>query len=1414
MIRQRITWTALPNGRATKGLRLSVFVAPRLQTDEAPRPDLAMFGDFEAWPSRVNAMAFVVEVEGGTPIETERASAPADPKLWKALFPPGTYVRPFEFHDHSDRIIRSLPVRGVMGYLDDLYARIAERSPEDLPKLVPGRDDDPAATLSDLIDDLGGVHDRLARAKLQWKRRKGEWYDPDFTGLETRALPPELTSLPGLPGKAAVDFYQAVRFYDRPEMQDEYLKTPDAALVPPPPEVPDVDFHQMLTHLGDYPVMLRRLGLVVDLLLPDLPLGDGALRVLPRWEKGPEPFNEDFPPWTCYRVTKPGFLARPLPASDLDDGMLALEGASDRYGEGKTEFDLVQVDPDGAAIKLVGTAATLGDTLVGLDGRRLAFDTPDDAGLPSLRSAGIAVIRRGRALHLWQRLLDAADRDDEPDPAKVYNYADHLVRGYRLDVLDETAGAWRSLCRRVGTYRITDPGGEVHVVVDEEGRPTIRDEGYVKAASTTSADTEQSDLYLHETFVRWDGWSLVAPRPGRTIYPDPSVEDGIPKQDEVVDRRPPDPATSFKLEAAFVAEAGSLPRLRFGHGYRLRARLVDLAGNSVTADEAGDAHASETLRYVRSEPVPPPALVPRAAMREGESVERMVIRSNFDQTSVEYAAGHAALGYREDDERHVVPPKASELLVETLGMLDESFGAGKDYDTWYSVAVREGATLAHTHEIDPATGEPVPVAGSIMIPGTPPPGGPPPGEEAPGAYLINTEEQFPLAYLPDPYGRGASLRGLPGADPVHTQPFEGDWPQALPFRIRVAERPGTITASSCQESFLNPIDPPAWDADARVLTVFLRKAGVARVRYSCYPGADDLKRSGLLRWLDRSPEASQLARRALLGTHWMITPFRELVLVHAVQQPLCEPRALLVSPREKVGDTYALVIGRTELSVRSTGQVELSARWREPVDDLDDPGPKEVDGRAHVANLRIDAGLPEPGWLPFPLPDPATGQPVDKIRHEFGDTKHRRVHYRLTATTRFREYFHPSVTADAEAIIRRGPQVEVNVLSSARPKAPQVLYLLPTFSWERERTPEEGPWSRFRSVRRGGGVRVWMERPWYSSGEGELLGVVVSPTPGADLPQGMRPLVSHFGMDPIWDTAVPAGTLTLADFPPGAPRESGLALAETAAQTVEVAGFEPEFHDGRRLWFADVDLARKAAPSYYPFVRLALARYQPDSMNASTKLSRVVQTDFIQLVPDRTLTVTLRDDDSVDATLFGPAPSGPIPNRVEVTIEEHDGKIPGPLGWSPLPSAEDRPNPVRLSPGLPDRRWIQFDVPQDTLLAGLIDRQVERWDGARGTRIRRANLPHVDAAGRPGVEPLGRVKRLPVVLLDGYELWSGRVRLPGRRGARPLRLTVREWEHYQADPDVGKLDRDRQPPTIRGPYLDRVVFAEQVELGG
>ena len=135
-----------------------------------------------------------------------------------------------------------------------------------------------------------------------------------------------------------------------------------------------------------------------------------------------------------------------------------------------------------------------------------------------------------------------------------------------------------------------------------------------------------------------------------------------------------------------------------------------------------------------------------------------------------------------------------------------------------------------------------------------------------------------------------------------------------------------------------------------------------------------------------------------------------------------------------------------------------------------------------------------------------------------GDTRHHTINYRFRASTRFREYFDPETLApppalpgkpvdDGQSVV--GPEVTLSVPSSARPAAPVVHSVLPLFRWEAGTEPEQPVATR---RKRRAGVRIYLERPWYSSGENELLGVLLAPA-GNDS-KALRHPVSQWGAIP------------------------------------------------------------------------------------------------------------------------------------------------------------------------------------------------------------------------------------------------------------------------------------------------------------
>ncbi len=1388
---QKIVWTTLPNGIDGNRLKISIFVSPRLWTDESTHPILRDFPDFLMWPTKVQAVRFFIEFKGEVTVEAVPDKWDLDAKLWEGIFGEKSPVRPYRFPDFKERIIRTYPARGILSELRKIYESIAESSPGAPPKIQPeaGKGLDP--TLKNLLSDMGDLLDK----SRDLERHLKEYFD------KYKVLDPA-KHYDGFSSKRKLDFFQAKRFYDRPEMKEPYYPQPNASLVPPEPKKPELDFHQALAALGDHPVLMRKLGLVLDFTIPRPNGTSSSLRVIPQWGVADHP--EDLTPWTHYLLAGDRFIARSRPDSELQNRMLNLKDANDAYDSKNPLYDLVQIDPDGAALKLIHFIAAMVRLF---KAEKIPYGGMEEGGLPALRSAGIAVTRFGRADKLHKRFTEMLQKNTDLEKNKpglfpVELYADDLLRGYRVDILDESSGLrgqWRSLCQRVGAYSFPGPTNE-SIPVD--------DEGYVKGASTTSKDGEKSDLYLHEAVFRWDGWSLCAERPGKTLVPKTRIEevplfnwDQVPggesdrfkqflqkdfgivwaasamikkdangdtviagskaarkpvllklnaertralltledgkrvelvarqesdglkilkrvvKQDEAVAKVFNKAVTEFNFESNFAAKPFSLPRLRFGHTYRVRARTVDLAGNSEPLESKDGSWATGPLFYARYDPLSPPVLVLRDRPSDGESAEKMVIRSTYDQTAQKYVdtepVKRALTGkgytYSAVNERHIVPPKTSQLMAEVHGVLDEYIGKGKDYDRGYYISLKEEGTLLDKEIVDIKTGKKVSIPGrdSIEIIETPA-GGVPPGEMT-GRYVIHGEEQLLLPYLPDPMARGAAFQDLPGAGSpgggvpglkqvvypglnlnVLLVPFDSTWPEAAPFRIRIAERPGRMIGDNCEETFddANTAQPgaPAWDPVNRILTVCLGKAQTARVRYSSFLSEEDLEKMGVWKWLSTSAKLEELKKRALCGSHWMLTPFRELVLVHAVQQPLCQPRMFNLDVRKPVaiGCTHATIKADLHLSAKSTGKIELLAKWENWVDDLEALGPKRVEGKAPVFEMKIDESSPDKFSI--------DGNTPPLYRHEFGDTKYRRIQYKLRGTTRFREFFPPEITQDLNNITREGPSVEVPILNSDRPAAPKVHYVIPFFEWKIPTTaPGIERWVHVERKRVGGGLRVYLGRPWYSSGDDELLGVILWPDPAAEPPEEIKPYVTHFGRDPIWNASAVTMGLTPGDFL--RVRRSGvrLTLDEVLSTKViygpkvSVVGFMPEYDWVRRLWFCDIQLNMANLTSYYPFVRLALARYQPNSICKAVgsavldaNLSRVVVADFAQLVPDRTLEITFRDEIRFDISVSGYGVFKSATNRLEVGIQTRDPQIPGELGWVPIEGTADQPNPCPL----------------------------------------------------------------------------------------------------------------------------------------
>lgn len=1237
MATQTVVWTALPNGVRDGRLHLSVFSSPRLVGD-SPQTTLAAFGDWKNWPAV--KITFFVKVGGAAEVKATAVGPALRSDLWTKLFTDTTRVvgSSNQMASLSERVVRTPPTTKVREFVRNEYGKVgawwSTEPPAAFSYFEWGGGDlrtqglipfpiGPKVRLGDvrLNPDAKQRAIGVIRNLLESKRR--------VTGDE-----PELAGFP----REAIHFLLVDQFHRRDSNENPRIcRVAIAAAVTGPPEL---DFHTAVGALGEYPALLRMFGLVRDISIP-MVAATPAVPVSVRAEWTPLISTTNVSPATECAITSSTFLAVASPGSLIKNGLLELE---------KPNFELMDIDPDAGARAINASAETIE--------RARNEDILGPQPPPALESTGLSLTHADRASTFDTLLAKAAGLEQG---LRVRNFADttinaeDIMRGFRLDVWDDVSKAWHSLCLRKGTYTFNG----IMIQADDEG-------------TIVTGHTEQpgdTTIYLHESLARWAGYSLVAPRPGL----------GTSDSGELVGGdTAPDPA--FNLKAAFRAAPGSLPRLRYGRTYRMRARIVDLAGNGLRLSDvpASATQVSEAVKYRRYEPVAPPFALLRKPRSEGESPERMVIRSNYNT---------AATG---DSQRHLAPQQIAELTAEQHGMFD----IPKGLLTPPAVSKAAYSTIVSRNE------------GSFADTGTPDPR----GQE----QKYYDTDQLTLPYLPDVLARGAAFQGLPGSSdtPVMVDFDFGllaKWPAARPFRIRIVEGSGA----------------PAFDSHHRVLTVKIPKGRMFDVRYSSRINAADRDLLGLWAWLVDYVESggeipsdftiAELEQAAVQGKLWQLTPFRTLTLVHAIRQPLTVPAFSKPIAVRKIGETSAAIVDKVSVDGPSTIKLDVVANWREQIDVIAKPGPEPLDGQARAFTTEV-------------------GYNYELIqmnqRHEFGDLKYRRVNYSLIGTTRYAEYFverkkvqlikDTAVAVSAAGIVfgsdsvaamgespatfvrdldyrvdtasgkitalvdslnnqtvevsfvappitrsstEAKPAAIVDIPSAGRPIAPEIAYIVPTFGWEKSATT---------SKRLGNGVRVFLKRPWYSSGDGEQLGVLLMNGNTQPLAK-MERYVTMWGEDPAFASAATSGVPLVGNFPVAIRSKLRIKLAESdrdtsLTDTVAVAPHDVFYDAERQLWYSDITLT-PPGQSYGPFVRFALARYQPISITG-VELSTSVLAQFVQLSPDRTLTIVSDASDPTKVQLavagltYRPVSGYASHATIDVLVQTQNPALSGDLAWS------------------------------------------------------------------------------------------------------------------------------------------------------
>ena len=514
------TAVALPvSVGADAAAHVTVFVAPTLRPDH----DGAVLGEFELFRLWGDVVAdgltvTLVDQLGEFPADVDLAGF--DQALWQKAFGTTTPVRANSVPEWQDRDWRTFAAKDCSDIAKAVHlatiaadpvtpvAPLAHPLTQELLKVAAqtgaltfgdgqghgdgqGRDRRGRIPTYDESALTRYLDDTLARGG------DGAWTTPEARPSGSTTDPTESVL------DALRQLHLARRFYERPESQaaKQEVKSPPDKVTPLP--VPEAEFHERVAAAGDHPTFLLRLGLLLPVR------ADPARLRRSRWlaavvhTRGGDDACRS-PRLAVRALRDDSFVSTPNP----DDPAIWADGAL-TLGDSSV-FDVVDVDPDGSAIKAERFLTTI---------PRLAIvqanKTPGDAASPAMRASGLTVTRRqqaGRALTQLDRQAGYQSALEVPNPPANLPllHTQDVTRGVRVEVWDSVSRVWHSLHSRRSTLLV-------------DGKAVYTDDpndGFIQGTSATETrEVPDSAVHVHEAMFGWEGWSLSAPRPGKRVRP-------------------------------------------------------------------------------------------------------------------------------------------------------------------------------------------------------------------------------------------------------------------------------------------------------------------------------------------------------------------------------------------------------------------------------------------------------------------------------------------------------------------------------------------------------------------------------------------------------------------------------------------------------------------------------------------------------------------------------------------------------------------------------------------------------------------------------------------------------------------------------------------------------------------------------
>jgi hypothetical protein len=1042
-----------------------------------------------------------------------------------------------------------------------------------------------------------------------------------------------------------------------------------------PPQLDVGAFTHRLSAVNAHPALRKPLSLVFDLILPSSIKGLNNARsiaLVPVFDAG---VQDDIVYWHYTAVDTNSFT----PSAHRIDGVPV---HTDPHNGLLTGSDQATCD----VLSIITTDGTdLAAEFVQLAQRIQAADPKYSPGISEKQNpAPQAHVTDGLLLCLAdadkfyaakqerKKLLASGDSLSSIDKPKQTNselflYLDDLVQGFRIDVYDEKIKKWYSTSKRKTRFpRIEDELKKLDFH-EEWNTDKRRMEGYIQLHAEIKQNKAGVDCHVAEELARWNGWSLSAPFPGLDKK---ELETTLP-------------CGADQLLAEHKPTAESLCRLRLGRKYAMAVRSVLVDGDSLFPFDKDypnrvQGSKTETICYRRWEPIKAPVMLLdgrfNAKELPAESAEAIVVKS-YRRT------GRTKTGSKA---RILVPPRISLMEAIAHGAFDDN-RIPAESGAFTQFELDESGNFPHADQSNKTDR----ILRYAM-----------PGGQHGYPYFPDPQARFALLELgyenmsrPNCELRDSELpeRKFERAKGEHTVIMpsfyrkEGaTWPSDTPVPIRLS----LIPVGPSEE--LRFIDKGRHLLSGfRQIDVAVPRGVRAQLRMRCLPENEEGKLASPMELFelsttfcdrlkaDKSSSCFELATK-LFNLSSFITPAAQATLTHAVDQPDVAPTLEVVSSPPDMQSTRVMLKITPQIHAASIDRVELYARWEEPYDDdrVGAPLPQTKHSQV-VANWTFDS---------YPA---INRDPIPRVAHELGDTKHRVISYSLRGTSRFaRLYGDEDLTSERYMV--EGPAAPaVNILARARPAPPVVRYITPTLQFVASKS------HHVRTSRKNTGFCLWLERAGrFFSGPGQKLAIVFVP-PHVNINDALfryQAVASFWGAAPIWDSALLREKLSPEDIVPQSESHivNGLKLYD-GNQSLDVsiryfdidklekgrAGHDQFVHYDakRKAWWVDINLEPQVTAA--PFVRFALCYYQPNAI-PQCQLSSVVLANYVQLSPFRSATV-MRSQNAkgvVTVSVSGPSyesgnvPGGSLEVRIVAAVERrgmlerHGATVSDELTWT------------------------------------------------------------------------------------------------------------------------------------------------------